>query len=247
MSCYGDGGLAGILSVDISSCFVPDDDGVRLVDEVSRDGILDRVLRQILVSLTPTVRRKLERSVFARHLDAEVRVGPDGVTNAGRLLVHPPGSRHQRPEAILSIPNLFLAADFVRTSMDLASMEGANEAGRRAARGALAHLGLDPAPVEIFSYDGLDNFRRLRAVDDWLHGAGMPHLWDIGSRAAGAMRTGLGSVLRAIMPDSRSGSASSRQPDGEGRQPPGLDVHQKPRHGPDAAVTPDPGNPPPLI
>jgi hypothetical protein len=35
------------------------------------------------------------------------------------------------------VPNLFLASDFVRTHTDLATMEGANEAARRAVNGIL--------------------------------------------------------------------------------------------------------------
>ena len=35
------------------------------------------------------------------------------------------------------MPNLFLASDFVRTYTDLATMEGANEAARRAVNGIL--------------------------------------------------------------------------------------------------------------
>ena len=39
------------------------------------------------------------------------------------------------------IPNFFLAADFVRTYTDLATMEGANEAARRAVNGILDATG----------------------------------------------------------------------------------------------------------
>jgi hypothetical protein len=38
---------------------------------------------------------------------------------------------------VTSVPNLFLASDFVRTHTDLATMEGANEAARRAVNGIL--------------------------------------------------------------------------------------------------------------
>ena len=107
------------------------------------------------------------------------------MTNAGRLLVHPPGSRHQRPGATLAIPNLFLAADFVRTSMDLASMEGANEAGRRAARGVLRHLGLDETPVRLFSFEGLERFSLLRSLDRQLLALGLPHVGDMAARILG--------------------------------------------------------------
>ena len=45
------------------------------------------------------------------------------------------GSWADRPDATTRIPNLMLAADYVRTYTDLATMEGANEAARRAVNG----------------------------------------------------------------------------------------------------------------
>ena len=184
MSRYGDGRLRGILSVDVSSCFTPDRDGVRVVDERSREGILRRVLSQLLDALDCPTAARLERAVYAAHLDDEVQVGPEGVENAGRLLVHPPGSWHARPTATLTIPNLFLAADYVQTSVDLASMEGANEAGRRAARGVLRAFGLDDSRVKLFAFEALDCFASLKAIDQRLHRAGLPHLFDLGDRVA---------------------------------------------------------------
>jgi 15-cis-phytoene desaturase len=185
MDRYGDGRLGGILSVDVSSCFTPDADGVRLVDETTREGILRRILRQILDALDAPTRRKLEDAVYAAHLDAEVKVGPGGTTNAARLLVHPPGSWAQRPDTCLRIPNLFLAGDYVRTAVDLASMEGANEAGRRAAQGVLRALGLDDTRVKLFALEPPDAFRTLRRVDAGLYEAGLPHVFALGKRLVG--------------------------------------------------------------
>jgi 15-cis-phytoene desaturase len=184
MDRYGDGRLRGILSVDVSSCFSPDADGLRVVDERTREGILRRVLAQLLDALDRPTARRLERAIYAAHLDDEVRIGPTGVENAGRLLVHPPGSWHLRPSATLTLPNLFLAADYVQTSVDLASMEGANEAGRRAARGVLRALGLDDSRVKLFTFAALDRFDALKAIDRRLHRAGLPHLFDLGDRIA---------------------------------------------------------------
>jgi uncharacterized protein with NAD-binding domain and iron-sulfur cluster len=112
MNRYGDGRLRGIVSVDVSSCFTPDEDGRRLVDCQSRDEILARVLRQLCAALDAATARRLERAVFAAHLDAEVTVGERGVQNTARLLVHPPGSWNERPEPVLDIPNLTIAADY---------------------------------------------------------------------------------------------------------------------------------------
>ena len=62
---------------------------------------------------------------------------PSGATNAEPLLVNTKGSWADRPEASTAIPNLMLAADYVRTYTDLATMEGANEAARRAVNAIL--------------------------------------------------------------------------------------------------------------
>jgi hypothetical protein len=53
------------------------------------------------------------------------------------LLINTEDSWKDRPDAVTRIPNLFLAADYVRTHTDLATMEGANEAARRAVNGIL--------------------------------------------------------------------------------------------------------------
>lgn len=52
--------------------------------------------------------------------------------NEEPLLVNRTNTWALRPEAWCHIPNLFFAADYVRTHTDLATMEGANEAARRA-------------------------------------------------------------------------------------------------------------------
>lgn len=57
--------------------------------------------------------------------------------NAEPLLINRVGSLALRPEAQTRIPNMFLAADYVRTETNLACMEGANEAARRAVNALL--------------------------------------------------------------------------------------------------------------
>src|SRR5262249_56746184 len=109
--------------------------------------------------------------------------GPAGVSNAARLMVHPPGSREQRPESVTGLGNLFLASDYVKTFTDLVSMEGANEAGRRAARGVLRAAGLAAEGVRVFEFPSINRFRRMRALDERLHQAGLAHRF--GSGGAG--------------------------------------------------------------
>ena len=128
---------------------------------------------------------------------------------------------------MLQLENLFLAADYVQTSVDLASMEGANEAGRLAAQGVLRRFGLDSTTVETFEYSGLRHFARCKAADEWLYQAGLPHAFDLarmalqqvgrrlrpGRRRASARRSNGDAERRA------GGHGSSAQPHGGGDEP----------------------------
>lgn len=64
-------------------------------------------------------------------------------------LLNDAGSWEHRPDAATAIPNLFLAADYVRTysNIDFTSMETANEVGRRAANALLKAAGSTAGPV----------------------------------------------------------------------------------------------------
>ena len=80
--------------------------------------------------------------MLAWFLDPAIQFpNPTAATNLEPLLINTAGSWADRPDAATAIPNLFLAADFVRTHTDLATMEGANEAARRAVNAILAASG----------------------------------------------------------------------------------------------------------
>jgi 15-cis-phytoene desaturase len=65
------------------------------------------------------------------------RRGRTLLTNAEPLLVNEAGTRGLRPQASGSLQNAVLASDYVLTETDLATMEGANEAARRAVNAIL--------------------------------------------------------------------------------------------------------------
>jgi uncharacterized protein with NAD-binding domain and iron-sulfur cluster len=75
---------------------------------------------------------------------------PTQATNLEPLLINTAGSWEDRPEATTAIENLFLASDYVRTHTDLATMEGANEAARRAVNGILEASGSHEPRCEVF-------------------------------------------------------------------------------------------------
>lgn len=78
--------------------------------------------------------------------------GPRLRFNAEPLLINEVGTHDLRPEARTELENMFLAADYVRTETDLACMEGANEAGRRAVNALLEAAGSKAAPCRLFSF-----------------------------------------------------------------------------------------------
>ena len=57
------------------------------------------------------------------------------------MVINTVNSWKDRPDAVTKIPNLFLAADYVKTNTDLATMEAANEAARRAVNGIIEASG----------------------------------------------------------------------------------------------------------
>ena len=90
-----------------------------------------------------------EANIVAKFLDPAIQLpNPSEATNLEPLLVNTKDSWKDRPCAVTRIPNFFLAADFVRTYTDLATMEAANEAARRAVNGILEASGSDASRVQ---------------------------------------------------------------------------------------------------
>ena len=103
-----------------------------------------------------------EANVLTWFLDPAIQFpNPTAATNLEPLLINTAGSWADRPDAATRIPNLFLAADFVRTHTDLATMEGANEAARRAVNAILAATGSRAAAATVWK---LREPPRARAV-----------------------------------------------------------------------------------
>jgi uncharacterized protein with NAD-binding domain and iron-sulfur cluster len=141
-SQFGDGSVGGILSVDISEwhtngCYAAKG---KPADKCNKDEIKAEVWDQLKASLNISEEVLRDDNMIDGFLDPDiVAPNPDGAdTNLEPLLVNEKGSWANRPEAALpEVPNLFLAADYVRTYTDLATMEGANEAARRAVNAIL--------------------------------------------------------------------------------------------------------------
>jgi uncharacterized protein with NAD-binding domain and iron-sulfur cluster len=99
--------------------------------------------------------------------------------NLEPLFINTVNSWNLRPNAGTEIDNLFLASDYVRTSTDLATMEGANEAARCAVNGILQDLEqkgkVKFRRCSLFVFDEPAVFAPFRRIDQWLFDHGLPH------------------------------------------------------------------------
>ena len=109
----------------------------------------------------------LDRSNVVRaFLDPAIEFpNPTEAANLEPLLVNTANSWEDRPDAVTRIPNLFLASDYVRTHTDLATMEGANEAARRAVNGILDATGSAAPRCELWPLREPAAFAPARALD----------------------------------------------------------------------------------
>ena len=129
-----------MLSVDVSDWTKPGPVTGKVASACSKEEIRQEVWAQLVAHIDDGSLD--ESNVVTWFLDPAIEFpNPGQATNAEPLLVNTKGSWAHRPDATTAIPNLFLAADYVRTNTDLATMEGANEAARRAVNGILAATG----------------------------------------------------------------------------------------------------------
>jgi uncharacterized protein with NAD-binding domain and iron-sulfur cluster len=145
LSKMGDGKVHGLLSVDISDWNTPGGKIKKPARDCTREEIKTEVLDQLMRSLNiPGEKGVLRKDDIARFfLDPDIerdvdRSQPSLYEDAEPLYIDMAGFWHLRPNAYTLIPNFFLASDYVRTNTMLATMEGANEAARRAVNGILS-------------------------------------------------------------------------------------------------------------
>ena len=112
-------------------------------------------------------------------------LNPEGVpVNLEPLLINTAGSWEDRPEAKTNLPNFFLAGDYVRTNTDLATMEGANEAARRAVNGILDAVGSGSPRCQLWPATEPAVFAPWQRLDRLRFRLGQPHLAMNGRPAA---------------------------------------------------------------
>lgn len=180
-STYGDGRLRDILSVDISDFFTPGVLYGKAAVDCTADEIAAECWAQLKAGLNTAGDVELtDDMVLDWFLDPAVVFAPGRpATSTEPLLINTAGSLANRPDAATSIPNLFLAADYVRCDVDLATMEGANESGRSAANAILDRVGSNAPRVSIGTLWEPPVWDTAKQVDAERYRAGQPNLLDL--------------------------------------------------------------------
>jgi uncharacterized protein with NAD-binding domain and iron-sulfur cluster len=176
---YGDGQVAGLISVDISDWLTP---GNKTTDKPaaqcsSAQEVADEAWAQLIAHFqnsAPLTNADRLEWFLDPDINFPVPLG-ESLVNREPLLINTVGSWANRPDAVTGIDNLFLASDYVRTNTNLATMEGANEAARRAVNGILRRNGSTAQPCAVWELRELAIFEPLKKIDQILFDHGLPH------------------------------------------------------------------------
>jgi geranylgeranyl pyrophosphate synthase/uncharacterized protein with NAD-binding domain and iron-sulfur cluster len=175
---FGDSDVRGVLSVDVSDWMAPGGDG-RPALQCSREDAVRETWRQLKRSMNAERELLRDEDLHSWFLDPDIEddpTRPGYLRNVEPLLVNLVDTWVLRPEATTAIPNLFLASDYVRTHTDLATMEGANEAARRAVNGVLDAAKFDGSRCGVWPLHEPEILAPWRLYDAARYAAGQP--WD---------------------------------------------------------------------
>ena len=175
---FGDKDVRGILSVDVSDWTAPGSDG-RPAIQCSREEVVRETWKQLKRSINVDEELLRDEDLHSWFLDPDIEndpTRPGFLRNVEPLLVNLVDTWALRPDATTAIPNLFLASDYVRTHTDLATMEGANEAARRAVNGLLDAVKFDGPRCEIWPLHEPEILAPWRLYDAQRYESGLP--WD---------------------------------------------------------------------
>jgi len=181
-SQLGNGTARGILSVDVSEWQQPGVLYGKPAAACTAAQIKDEVWAQLKQHLNAGGAVTLEdANLLGWFLDPDIEFpNPGTAANAEPLLINTAGSLQYRPEAQIELDNLFLASDYVRTYTDIACMEAANEAARRAVNCVLAASGTAAPAAQLWPLEEPEFLKPLQEVDRIRFGLGLKHHLDMG-------------------------------------------------------------------
>jgi uncharacterized protein with NAD-binding domain and iron-sulfur cluster len=168
-----DGTVRGVLSVDISNWTAFGNFNHQKAEDCTIEEVKEEVWAQLKSEINyqgaPILTDAMKRFVY---LDSDIELSQRDTTrlmdalltveqadkliklsNREPLLVNQVNTWTLRPSSYTQIPNLFLASDYVKTYTDLATMEGANEAARRAVNNIITASGSHAELCELWELE----------------------------------------------------------------------------------------------
>ena len=177
LSAYGDGTVNGILSVDISDWEAPGVVFGKPARECTAEQIKQEVWTQLKQHLNVGGATTIDdANLVAWFLDPDIEFpNPGAATNAEPLVINTAGSLQYRPESQVELVNFFVASDYVRTYTDIACMEAANEAARRAVNCLLLASGSTAPPAELWPLEEPAFLKPIQEIDRIRFTLSLPH------------------------------------------------------------------------
>lgn len=177
----GDGKVRGVLSFCISEWDEPGRFNGKPANQCTREELVEEVWEEVKCAVnsfgSELLRDENRHSWF---LDPDIKDNDDKshieITDAEPLFINVINSWFKRPDATIGVPNMFLASDYVRTYTDVACMEAANEAARRAVNALLEASGSRARPCELWNLHEPAIFAPYRWHDKHRFEKGKP--WD---------------------------------------------------------------------
>jgi uncharacterized protein with NAD-binding domain and iron-sulfur cluster len=177
---YGDGTVLDCLSTIISDWNTAGSFNNKPAKDCAPDEIAREVWAQIKAHLNDTGQNTLTDDLLhSWFLDPAITgSGTSHVANDEPLFIQNAGSWAHRPESATAIQNLFLAGDWVRTNINLATMEGANEGARQGVNALLDAAGSVAPRCSLHGLFRPPEFEHLKSVDRARYRQQQPNLFD---------------------------------------------------------------------
>jgi uncharacterized protein with NAD-binding domain and iron-sulfur cluster len=176
----GNGDVKGVLSIDVSDWTTPGKFTTqKKAEDCTREEVAKEVWEQLKNSLNACGVVLTDDMIVDHYLDRDIERIPSSqlsqadLRNTEPLLVNRINSWDLRPAAVTGIPNFFLASDYVQTNTDLATMEGANEASRRAVNGILDQSGSKEVKCRVYQMHEPFCFAPLKWYDQYRYNQGL--------------------------------------------------------------------------
>ena len=166
----GDGTVNGVLSFCISEWDKKGRFNNKIARECTDEELAEEVWEEVRRSVNAGGKELIKTSnrhswFFDPDIVDHEENGKLTLTDGEPLFINEVNSWVKRPDVEIGVPNMLLASDYIRTYTDVACMEAANEAARRAVNALLKMTGSEAEPCQLWKLHEPDIFAPFRWHD----------------------------------------------------------------------------------